>query len=189
MKRIPRRAAFLLALAPQLLLLAAMIARAEWALTQGARVELEVLAYDPMDPLSGRFVVNRLAVHRVDPALLEVPAENVEVGRPLYVRLAAEPKPAQPIGLTVIEPGPGSGPYLRGTVREIGARIEVDYGLERTFIPLSGTDPTTYSDEQGRRPELRLAVRLKDGVAIIETLLVDGVPYGEWNAALAARPK
>ncbi|MCB9896787.1 MAG: GDYXXLXY domain-containing protein [Planctomycetes bacterium] len=179
-----RRLLFLLALVPQLLVLGTMIVRAETTLRDGVACDFEVAAFDPVDLLSGRHVVTRLAVQRVDRSLVAWTPDEIREGDVLFALVDPTVTPAQVIALTPFEPEPGTI-FLRGEVTWVGDEIlNLDYGLERFFIPADGVDPSTWWDaDLGRRPELLLRVRLRDGAATTEELFVDGVPYAEWNEA------
>lgn len=178
-----RRMLYLAALVPQLLLLGFMVGSAERTLREGVAVDLEIVAYDPIDPLAGRYMDVRLAAQTVDASLLWGAAEDFVVSAPAYAILTRD-TPAQVRNLSAWPPDPGEL-FLQGTVTYTGETVQLDYGLSRFFFSSDGVDPSLHVKDDGTRPELRLRVRLRDGSHTAETLLVDGVPYAEWNAELA----
>ena len=131
---------------------------------------------------------------------------DVHEGDVFFAMLDPADVPTRVVLVTPYEPETGRL-FLRGTVTDVRrgppsvddvrdtelgcvsgldadiTSLRLDYGLERFFIPADGTDPSTWWDEDlARRPELRLLVRVRGGAATTEDLLVDGVPYAEWNA-------
>jgi uncharacterized membrane-anchored protein len=177
-----RRLKFVIAMFVQFSILGLMIAQAEWTLRSGVRIELEVEPFDPIDPLSGRHLVVRLAANWIEGDRIE-PSDQIdlEVGDTLYVTFDVHPKPAVLIRASRTEP-PAVVHYAKATVRATGPVVEVDYGLDRFFIPLDATDPSIFRDATGKRPLLRLVARLANGGRIVtEDLLVDGIPFLEWN--------
>jgi uncharacterized membrane-anchored protein len=180
-----RRVKYLLALVPQLAFLLYMIAAAERTLVLGTPVELAIQPFDPIDPLSGRHLVVPLAIERVDPGSALVMGEPLEVGQTVFVLLDRTERPTEVISIQTYPPQAGVL-HLRAVVRDAGPPIVLDYGLERFFIPLDATDPSLHRDADGRRPELRLLVRIDgEGRGVTEDLLVDGESFADWNRSIA----
>jgi uncharacterized membrane-anchored protein len=188
-----RRIAFLLAVLAQLGFLGWMVADQERLLARGREVILPIQPFDPIDPLSGRYLAIQLQASRVDLAALDgsVDAEGAErraeqlVGQRVYVRLREkdgrwEPDSIGPLGWG--EPA-ANEVWLRGAVRaRYGTTVDVDFGLDRYFIPANASDPSPLLWQQGH--QLAIVARVSpDGRGSIADLIVDGKPFAAWNAA------
>lgn len=193
--------AWCLAIVAQFAFLGAMVAVQESRLANGERVVLAVEPVDPFDPLSGRYLAIRVVVARVDPVAVEIVAGD-DVRRPdaadgsgvvdryhgqdAALELATEGSPRAARRLLVGDAAAQArSPFLRARVLWSGdATHHLDLGLDRYYIPGDAEDPTLWWNRQTTRPALTLAVRVAaDGSSTIEELLVDGVPYPEWNRA------
>ena len=187
-----RKTAFLLAVLAQFALLGWMVAAQERVLAHGRRIELKIEPFDPIDPLSGRYLQIRVAVSRVDlktirpawdTASLEAEAASL-VGQEVVVTLGdtnGDLAPEDVVNPAYFEPSP-STIALRGQVkRHFGSTIDVEYGLERFFIPADASDPSPLMWQQDHR--LEIVVRaMPDGRSTLEDLLIDGEPFALWNA-------
>lgn len=185
-----RPTSFLLCIAPQFLVIAALVAREEIAITSGVEIELEVGAIDPMNWLAGRYVSTPLRIAILDPKTIEIPAE-LQRDRDVYVRLeksgdvwaAAELllEPPQDEGIVFLD-----GRWL-GDDHGLGNN-RVDYGLDRFFIPENGEDPSVLAHASSASGRLHVKARVtRTGHAVLTDLLIDGKSYVEWNAAEKAR--
>lgn len=179
--------AFLLAVAPQFLLVAGVALRAEYGRRTGVEVRLLVQPYDPMDPFAGRYLGTPLSIDRLD--LTTIPHDDglFDAGT-VWVTLAPGPKHWTPVAVRRQRPdAPAGGVGLRAEVRSAPSDRQtdvlwLDYGLSRFYIPQDGKDPTTWRAADGQRPELLLVVRVAaSGRAAVVDLLIDGVPYATWN--------
>ena len=180
---------FALALAPQLALLAGLVVREEHARATGTEVVLEVRAYDPMDPLSGRYIRVPLAIARIELADVKHQGPLPEQGSIVYVRLEKREKQWEPIELCAQEPDAALGPFLRAR-RELRWAsdttnfVQLDYELDRFYISEKANDPTGFVNGQWQAHALKVVVRVTGaGRGAITDLLVDGQPYAEWNRA------
>lgn len=206
----PRTTGWLLAILAQFAFLGWMVAAQERLLAAGERVVLAVAPVDPFDPLSGRYLAIHLALARLDLAAFEAAGHEVVAGedvpaaepggdpllrfahRPAALELATEGSPRAArrllIGAAANEARP---PFLASRVLWSSSGVlELDLGLDRYYIPGDAEDPTLWwnraterpADPASARPTLTLAVRVTAaGKSAIEELLVDGVPYPEWN--------
>ncbi len=188
--------AWFLAILMQLGFLGWMVAAQERALAGGERVVLAVAPVDPFDPLAGRYLSIRVVVERVDPAAVEIVAggdvsaadASVPLGRyfghEAALELATEGTPRSARRLLIGDAvAQARSPFLKSRVRwSNDSWLQLDLGLDRYYIPGNAQDPTQWWQRETRRPELTLAVRVAaDGRSATEELLVDGVPFPEWN--------
>lgn len=175
-----------------------MVAGEEFARANGELVVLAVDPVDPFDPLRGRYLAIRPAVARLDPAALEIVAdEDVPEaapdeplarwsGRPAALELESEGSPRGARRLLVGAAAQRArAPFLQARVLwSHDGRLHLDLGLDRYYIPGDAHDPTTWWRDGATRPELVLLVRVTArGRGAIEELRVDGTPFPEWNAA------
>jgi uncharacterized membrane-anchored protein len=170
-----RALTFLLCVAPQFLVVAAVAAREEVALHSGVEVRLEVRPVDPMSLFSGRYISVPLAIQRLDKTVHIEP--GIEPGQTVYVRLVRGEPCWSAVGVTREPPHATGDVFLRGTLSE--ARL-VTYGIDTFYIPEDGADPS--------RLALTAVVRVtRDGRGSIEDLLVGNQTYAQWNAAQKSR--
>lgn len=179
--------AFVLAVAPQFLLVAGLAVREEIVRSTGVEVRLLVRPYDPMDPFAGRYLGTPLAIDRLD--LTTLPHDDgLFDGGVVWVTLAPGPRHWTPVAVRRQRPDiPAGGVGLRAEVRSAPSDqatnvLWLDYGLHRFYIPQDGKDPTTWRRSDGQRPELLLVARVAaSGRAAVVDLLIDGEPYATWN--------
>lgn len=169
---------FWLAVLPSFAAVAWLVARAELDLHSATEVHLEVRPYDPMDPLSGRFLAVPLAIGQLDPGAL-APGPEFHGGELAWVVL----EPGQPhwraSALFARDPG-GDRVALRGRVLSVyPGSITIDYGLERFFIPHDAQDPT---QPAGAHRLVAVVHVARDGRGYLVDLLVDGESFLAWNA-------
>lgn len=178
-----RRLLYLLALAPQLLLLGWMIAREEWNLANGQEVILEIEPYDPMHPVKGYYHQTRLAIAFVETGLGREPDWSPKLRETVYVLLEKGVNNHTAAGYSRSRPEQAGAVYLEGRVARIDPDgLTVDYGLSHYFVSMRAADPTLQPEVGDRRRQLQLRVRVRDdGSATIDTMLVDGEPFAEWN--------
>jgi uncharacterized membrane-anchored protein len=179
-----RRNLFLLILAPQVLVIAGLIARAEWTEHTGVEVVLRVRPYDPMDLLAGRYIRATLEIRSLDERTLTVLDPLPPVGGTVYVRLS----PGAPVWTAdaiASDIGSRRGTFLRGRLTaHVHGMLLIDYGHGRYFIPEDAHDPTMASNADGSRPECSLVLAVSaSGSSVARDFLVDGRPFLEWNAA------
>ncbi len=173
----------------QALLLFGMVAREEFARSHGTKVVLAVGAIDPMDVLSGRYVSVPLKISTVDLESVSHPAEMPQPGETAFVRLEKRQDVFE-VAEIAAEPAVPGGLWARATVStrteitEATRLIQLDFGVDRFYIPETGNDPSFARRASGERVEIRVAARIApDGRIVIEDMLIDGVPYEQWNSA------
>lgn len=182
---------FLAILAPQLLMLAGIVVRAETIRSSGTEVVLRVQAYDPMHPFMGRFVRTPLAIERLEASAITTLDALPEEGDTVYVGLV----PGEPVWearyLTSRPPQSEADlVFLRGQfVRSDGTTIWLELGHDEYYIPHDADDPSfTFRADGIERAELALVLSVDaSGTAVTEDLLIDGQPFLEWNAAAGRR--
>ncbi|MBK6939300.1 MAG: GDYXXLXY domain-containing protein [Planctomycetes bacterium] len=176
-----RRAAFLLALLPQLGFVGWLTWQGERTLALGRLVTLDVEATAPIDPLRGRYLRLEYAASHVDGALGPLDDATSRVGQTVYVAFMRAGDEWWPYryAFELIESETGETAVLAGTLRSVSeGRIEVDYAFDQYFIPNDGLDVHGLADVRLR---VRLRVDATSGRGVIEDVLVDGQPYLEWN--------
>jgi uncharacterized membrane-anchored protein len=172
---VKRPLAFLLCVAPQFLVVAAVVAREEVALHAGVEVRLEVRAVDPMSLFAGRYISVPLAIQRLDKTVHVEP--GIEPNQTVYVRLARGEPFWSAVDVTREPPRATGDVFLRGTWIESN---RVSYGIDTFYIPEDGADPS--------RLALTAVVRVtREGRGLIEDLLVGKQTYAQWNAAQKSR--
>lgn len=174
----------LLCLAPQFALVAGVVAREELQRRQGVEVVLEVRAVDPMSLFSGRYVSTPLAITRLDGRETRIP-DGLAPGGEVFVELRRGPAAWEAAAVLREEPRESGLVFLRGTWT---ARGEVDYGVDRFYIPEDGRDPSALARRfPGGAAPLLAVVRIgPHGRGTLTDLLVLGKPYSQWNADEAA---
>jgi uncharacterized membrane-anchored protein len=171
-----RGLAFLCAVAPQVLLVAALAAREELGLRQGVEVRLEGRPIDPMSLFAGRYVDVPLAIEVLSPDHTRI-EPGLRPGDEVCVRLERSEPVWKAVEATRAPPREEGAVFLRGTWQEPN---HVRYGIDTFYIPQDGADPS--------RRALLLVLRItRDGRGHIADLLVEGRPYMEWNAAHKGR--
>lgn len=182
-----RAVTFLCAVVPQFLLVGGLVVREEYVRATGRAVLLEIRPYDPMDPLSGRYLGTPLAIERLD--LGRLPHDDgLRERDEVWVVLAPGPKFWEPVAVRAARPEAGPdqvvvyGEVDRQPLREADVVLVVEYPIGRFYIPEDGKDPTGWQPRGEPRPEVALLVKVAaSGRMTIEDLLVDGRPYAEWN--------
>lgn len=182
-----RSLTLLLALAPQFALVAGLALREEYARATGRELLLEVRAYDPMDALSGRYISTPLAITRIELSGLPHDEELAEV-ESVWVVLAPGEHYWEPAAVRVERPELAANhACLRARVESVGehegqALLELEYPIERFYIPADGRDPSLLWASGEQRSQLAVRVKVTgSGYASVEDLLIDGVSYAEWN--------
>lgn len=175
-----RRAAFLLALLPQLGFVGWLTWQGERTLALGRLVTLDVEATAPIDPLRGRYLRLEYAASHVDGALGPIDVAHEKIGTTTYVEFMRSGDLWWPFryAFEPIEATTAETAVLAGTLRAVSVgRIELDYAFDQYFIPNDGLDVHGI-DRHRLRVRLRVA---DDGHGVIEDVLVDDQPYLEWN--------
>lgn len=171
----------------QALLLLGMVAREEFALSRGTPIVLAVAAVDPMDLLAGRYVSVPLKISTINLESVSHMAAMPQHGETAFVRLEKRQDVFE-VAEIAAEPAVPGGLWARATVStsteitEATRWIQLDFGVDRFYIPETGHDPSFARRATGERVEIRVAARVApDGRIVIEDMLIDGVPYAQWN--------
>ena len=186
-----RRAVLLVALGLQLLVLAGLVARTERTLASGARVVLDIAAFDPMHVFKGRYLRTPVSV-AVIPRVEAPRLSDVRKGEVVFVRL--EPREthegAEYWTRTDVrrQPRDDGAVWLRGRISRVHPEeLRVDFGLDEYFINQESEDPTV---RRGPREQMQmwLVVRVPgSGQGVIEDLMIGDETFDEWLVRPAAR--
>jgi uncharacterized membrane-anchored protein len=175
------------------------IVRYERILASGTPFKIRTEPIDPADPFRGRYVAVRPAIVVAKPIAPELerllqssPAGD---GVKTYVTLAADPDGFARVA-DVVRERPATGGYLEidgvspnhapradkpGEFEVTGYTISFSfnrYYMNEAAAPMA---EAKYAEASRRNAEARawLNVRVKDGTAVIEGLVIDGVPIEE----------
>ena len=194
---LPRRwrlAAVVLLAAAQLAVPAAWIAGFERTLAEGRAFRFRAAPVDPADPLRGRYVMLAFAAAQE----VAVPADlDLDWNEQVWVRVSEGADGFARLDAPTRE-RPTEGDFLRvrvrGTVGEVRRAVLLDRPFDRFFLEegdapaaeeLLRTVPAVRgraagaTDTDAPVPVAWAVVRLRDGRAVIEDVLVDGVPLRE----------
>ena len=155
---------------------------------------LAVDAVDPMDVLSGRYVSVPLKIRNIDLDATSHAERIPPFGETVFVRLEDHQGVFEAVEISSEMLNRQGAPWARARVStrseisDASRWIQLDFGVDRFFIPETGNDPSFARRPSGERVEIRVAARVApDGRIVIEDLLIDGVPYAQWNAAQPAK--
>lgn len=177
----PRIIAFGVLCLLQLGAAASGIARHERTLTQGAGVLLEVAPVDPADPFRGRYVALSFELERGSHALRgSLPQYN----EPAYVVLKVDAQHVATVDyVTAEEPSAGLWLKAQSSWQETDTAVRVSLPFKRYYMneALAPAAEAAYLEairqDSGKKNYAR--VRLLDGRAVIEAILLDGKPIEE----------
>lgn len=183
----PRVIAFFALCLAQLAAAASGIARFERVLAEGTAVLLEVAPVDPADPFRGRYVTLSFELERASHPL-RGPAPGY--GAPAYVVLALD---AQGVGTVehVSATRPERGVYLvtPASWQETGDTVRVSLAENRYYMNerLAPAAEAAYRAALSRadRTKSYARVRILGGKAVIEGVLLEGVPIERAASAAA----
>lgn len=160
-----------------------MIARRQATLAEGELLRFRTAPVDPYDAFRGRYVALRMADDVVSAA-----ARDWAPGQRAFVPLETGPEGfARPAGLE--RRRPAGGPYVEVTVspspagsREVRLRYPFDrYYLNERLAPAA---EAAYRQHAGGEEHAAwVAVRVRDGFAVLEELYIGDRPIGEFLAA------
>jgi uncharacterized membrane-anchored protein len=174
----PRIVAFGVLCLLQLGAAASGIARHERTLSQGAGVLLAVAPVDPADPFRGRYVALAFDLERESHPLRGRPPQYDE---PAYVVLKVDAQHVATVDYVTAE-RPSAGLFLKAesSWRESDTTIHVSLPFKRYYMneALAPAAEAAYVEaiqqDDGKKNYAR--VRLLDGRAVIEAILLDGKP-------------
>lgn len=180
------------------------IARYESTLRFGALYRIGVQAFDPADAFRGRYVAVQPSIvltRPIAPATEQLLQEVQAGSRTAYVVLATDAQGFARVGRILTE-APPSGDYLEvgrvwprwspqadppqsGQLRIIGYNL--GFAFDRYYMNEAAAPAAQqrYVEAMRRNTGTRawLAVRVRNGVGVIEGLFIDGVPIEEIVAA------
>jgi uncharacterized membrane-anchored protein len=170
---------FYVIVALQLLFLIGESASNQIGLIGGRTVVLKILPVDPRSLLMGNYMQLRYEISSIDLKKVEHdPSDDIRPGRPIYVGLAPGSPYASAVSVSATKPPDNALVWLKGTtVYKGGNVIEVEYGLERYYIP------ETKSEEANnlgwRRDDVAVEVSVSgSGTGRIRRILAGGKPLG-----------
>ncbi len=156
--------AFWAVIAGQIILLVAFIAVKENTLRTGTSVLLQTVPIDPTSPLQGDFVILDYEI-----ATLPAWASDARPGETFYVFLREDSDGVwRESGYQRGKPNT-EAVIIKGTVTRPG---HLEFGIDTFFIP----EGTGRIIEQAGDVKVRVAIS-SGGTAVIEELLVDGLPF------------
>ena len=183
--RIPRVLLFAAAGLIQVALIAVMVLDRVQILREGSEVKLSTKPVDPRDFLRGDYVVLNYEISSVRaPELKDQPASGKHAD--VYVRLAPNAEGfhaavsvhREPVSVTfpeiLIRGRVVSGANCGGDVRLFCDRLQLNYGIERYFVP---EGEGTRVEQARRDGQVTIVAAVTSaGRAAIKRLLVDGKP-------------
>lgn len=161
---LPLKIAFWATVAGQIILLLSFIVIKEDTLRSGTSVLLETAPVDPRSILQGDFVV-------LDYRIAEIPEGMVDVerGDRIYVGLAPGEEGVWEAYFYAREEPDSDVVFIRGTVNDRG---RLEFGIDTFFIP----EGKGFIIDRASDVKVRVAVG-ESGKAVIEDLIVDGLPF------------
>jgi uncharacterized membrane-anchored protein len=170
------------------------IARYETILSSGTPFKILTAPVDPADAFRGRYVAVRPSITIAPPITAEMKAllDSIRYdSQKAYVRLAADPEGfARPAGIVLEEPRDGDYLKIAGTSAVWTPRSDdpgksdltaytLQFSFDRYYMNEAAAPEAErrYAQAAPRRAASRawLAVRVKNGIAVIEGLFIDGV--------------
>lgn len=156
--------AFWATVAGQIILLLAFIAVKENTLRTGTSVILQTAPIDPRSLLQGDFVI-------LDYEIAELPQHmnGSPQGTKFYVDLYEDPEGIWRAGAYLYEKPGSDRVFIKGT---INLRGRLEFGMDTFFIP----EGTGHIIERSRDVKVLASIN-SNGSAVIEDLIVDGLPF------------
>lgn len=171
-----------------------VIHRSQGTLAEGIEYRFRTAPVDPVDPFRGRFVVLDFEVARMPVDDASTYASDAPMYAPIRVGGDgfAELLPPQ-------KKPPAAGDYLRVQVYVVGdSELSLALPFDRYYLDesLAPRAEQLYRDRNQRRPDATLqqseaeaaqlptyvTVRVRDGHAVLDQLVIDGRPLAEWFA-------
>ena len=165
--------AFWVIVAAQLVVLAGIVGFREQVRQTGERIVLQTVPVDPLSLLQGYYAILDYeiaipgGVPDADPPL----TSDLQRYSRVYVTLERQGEIWQATGYHVTRPRPGEL-FIIGHPADAAGRL--DFGIGTYFVP----EGTGHIVERARDVKVRVFVD-RDGDAVIDDVLVDGVPFLE----------
>ena len=182
---------FALIVGLQVLFLVGQMAHYQIRVSSGETLRLRVVPYDPRSLMMGQYMNLQYDISRVNPGKVHgAPQARTDAddltGRVLYaaMRPGAPAARAEGFWLDRMPPRKPGIVYLQGRiVWGHDAAMNVDYGLERYYIPERRTREAAELEKQlasaSRKPVVTAEVAVDSrGRGLIRRVLVDGKPIG-----------
>ena len=164
--------AFWLIVIAQVLVLAAMVGFSEQVRRTGEHVILQTVPVDPRSLLQGDYAILNYEI--AIPGRIENASPRLPVDRPrdmsFFVTLEKQGEIWQATGYHPAPVRPGRL-HIRGRIDDSG---RLDFGIGTYFVP----EGTGHIVENARDVKVRVFID-RDGDAVIDDVLVDGVPFLE----------
>ena len=164
--------AFWVIVAAQILVLAAMVGFSEQVRQTGERIVLQTVPVDPRSLLQGDYAILNYEIgipRRVEDAVPRL-RDDLQRGARMFVTLERQGDVWQATGYHRTRPRPGQL-FITGFADDSGS---LDFGIGTYFVP-EGTGRIV---ERAGDVKVRVFVD-RDGDAVIDDVLVDGVPFLE----------
>ncbi len=160
----------------QLAVPASMILRREQVLREGRVVRFRTAPVDPYDAFRGRYVALR---YEQDTVPAQTGAQELSRGMPIYVQLEeGEEGFSRPVSYARTRPD--AGVYMRVRVQWVhwnDREIHIEYPFDRYYMNEREAPRAERAVQQlsrGNPQPTYVTVRLKDGMAVLEDLFLDG---------------
>lgn len=176
-----RLGCFAIMAAAQLAVPAWMIASRERTLATGEVFKFHTLPVDPYDALRGRYVWLR-----IDQDSMPVPAgAQWKRGQEVFATIDTDTNGFSRLG-GLCATRPDGRPYLTVRINQIyGQTAYLHVPLDRYYMEerLAPAAEKAYREHsRGSQRDAYITARIRDGVAVIENLWIDGVPIHEYLA-------
>lgn len=129
-----RKHLLFLVVALQLLALVGMIGSKSFTVFTGRDVVLETRPVDPRNLMRGDFVRLNFSITRLSPDLPGLGGRVIPPGETVFVVLRPDGDLWVPARVETERPGRDET-FIRGTVREAGRSLRVDYGIDSYYVP------------------------------------------------------
>jgi uncharacterized membrane-anchored protein len=157
----------ILAVAFQLGVLGALIAKSGWTHLTGDTVLFRVIPVDPRDMFRGDYVILSYEFSNVRPMGVDLFAAG-SAGREIYVTLAQDSDGRHWIATSSTFERPNSGRFMKGTVAKPGS---IEFGIESFFVQ-EGKGKEYEEARTARRLSAEVALTA-DGVARLKGLIME----------------
>lgn len=158
------KSAFWATVAGQIILLLAFIAIKENTLRTGTSVLLQTAPVDPRSLFQGDYAILAYEIADLPPRM-----EGSPLGTKLYVDLYEDPDSVWRAGSYLYERPSSDRVFIKGTVI---SRNRLEFGIDTFFVP----EGTGRIIERSRDVKVLVSIN-SSGTAVIDDLIVDGLPF------------